>query len=432
MVVINYNTREVSCKIVFYGPGLSGKTTNLQYIHSKVPGQTKGDLISLATDADRTLYFDFLPINIGDINGFATKFQLYTVPGQVFYNATRKLVLRGVDGLVFVGDSQRAKADENVESLNNLKENLKEYGFDLQSLPLVLQYNKRDLPDVMTVDELNELLNDGKWPVFEACATTGKGVFDTLKFVIKLVLDKAKKSPEAKAAASGNRVEDAQLPPDESVQAQRQEAPTAEVARDANEPASKPEAEVTPVTPQPIEEPTPAVQTNLAASAESSASPAPEPSAQSDTSELEAAAQAFGGAEESFEVQQSETAVAVEPEVEPVTSDSVTGTDRIPVVSANQVEEPPADLDDQIISNDQESLSDASQVPEIEPEKADVDDEIYKKIPELGVTPQDESDPETDESVEQDAFSVPTMQQSLRAKKKKSRFFLFRLFSRKG
>jgi mutual gliding-motility protein MglA len=197
MVAINYANREVSCKIVYYGPGLSGKTTNLQYIHGKVPGTTRGDLISLATDADRTLYFDFLPINIGSINGFTTRFQLYTVPGQVFYNATRKLVLRGVDGLIFVADSQRDKADENVESLNNLIENLEEYDYDIKTMPLILQYNKQDLPDVMSVDELNQLLNKHNWPVFESVAHKGTGVFDTLKLIIKMILAKAKKSGTA-------------------------------------------------------------------------------------------------------------------------------------------------------------------------------------------------------------------------------------------
>ena len=194
MVSINYSAREVCCKIVYYGPGLSGKTTNLQYIHSKVPTNTRGKLISLATEADRTLYFDFLPINIGTINGFQAKFQLYTVPGQVYYNATRKLVLRGVDGLVFVADSQADKMDENVESLANLQDNLVEYGYNLEELPLVLQYNKRDLPGVLTLDELNARLNPRGVPSFEASATLGKGVFDTLKLIIKLVLDRAKSS----------------------------------------------------------------------------------------------------------------------------------------------------------------------------------------------------------------------------------------------
>jgi signal recognition particle receptor subunit beta len=197
MVSINYSSREVNCKIVYYGPGLSGKTTNLQYVHAKVPKKTRGDLISLATDADRTLYFDFLPINIGAINGFATKFQLYTVPGQVFYNATRKLVLRGVDGLVFVADSQRSKKDENIESLNNLKENLIEYGYDIYTLPIILQYNKRDLPDVMPIEEMQQDLNWNNLPYFEASAVKGVGVFDTLKMITKVVLNRATKKAEA-------------------------------------------------------------------------------------------------------------------------------------------------------------------------------------------------------------------------------------------
>jgi signal recognition particle receptor subunit beta len=199
MVSINYSAREVCCKIVYYGPGLSGKTTNLQYVHAKVPGNTRGKLISLATEADRTLYFDFLPINIGTINGFAAKFQLYTVPGQVYYNATRKLVLRGVDGIVFVADSQPSKMDENIESLTNLEENLREYGYDIDDIPLLIQYNKRDLPGVLTVEELQKQLNPKGRPYHEASATIGNGVFDTLKAIIKLVLDKAKNSSAAKA-----------------------------------------------------------------------------------------------------------------------------------------------------------------------------------------------------------------------------------------
>jgi len=194
MVSINYSSREVCCKIVYYGPGLSGKTTNLQYVHSKVPGKSRGDLISLATEADRTLYFDFLPINIGSINGFAARFQLYTVPGQVYYNATRKLVLRGVDGLVFVADSQPDKMEENIESLSNLEDNLREYGYDVSDMPVVIQYNKRDLPGVLTIDQLNARLNPRHWQHFGASATIGNGVFDTLKTIIKLVLEKTKRT----------------------------------------------------------------------------------------------------------------------------------------------------------------------------------------------------------------------------------------------
>jgi hypothetical protein len=203
-----------------------------------VPGNTKGDLISLATDADRTLYFDFLPINIGTINGFTTRFQLYTVPGQVFYNATRKLVLRGVDGLIFVADSQRDKADENVESLTNLKENLAEYGYDLDSLPLILQYNKRDLPEIMTIEELNALLNEKNWPYFESIAHKGKGVFDTLKLIIKLILENAKKSKAAQKIEEAQRNPQAVVRDDEgpavepiaaTTQAQRSQPTPAEI-----------------------------------------------------------------------------------------------------------------------------------------------------------------------------------------------------------
>lgn len=202
MVSINYSAREVCCKIVYYGPGLSGKTTNLQYVHGKVPTSTRGDLISLATEADRTLYFDFLPINIGTINGFQAKFQLYTVPGQVYYNATRKLVLRGVDGVVFVADSQPDKMDENVESLANLVDNLQEYGYDINELPMVIQYNKRDLPNVLSVEELNNRINTRNMPHYEASATLGTGVFDTLKLIIKLVLEKAKSTAVTNKPAS--------------------------------------------------------------------------------------------------------------------------------------------------------------------------------------------------------------------------------------
>ncbi len=192
MVSINYAFKEIISKIVYYGPGLSGKTTNLQYVFKKVPSETRGELISLATDADRTLYFDFLPVNVGTIQGFATKFQLYTVPGQVYYNATRKLVLRGVDGLVFVADSQLAKMDENIESLQNLKDNLEEYGYDIAQLPLLLQYNKRDLPNIASIAELEKALNPGGLPYFEAVAVTGDGVFKTLKAISKIVLDQVR------------------------------------------------------------------------------------------------------------------------------------------------------------------------------------------------------------------------------------------------
>jgi signal recognition particle receptor subunit beta len=202
MVSINYAFREISCKIVYYGPGLSGKTTNLHYVHKKVPAQVRGELISLATDTDRTLFFDFLPLNLGAIQGFSTKFQLYTVPGQVFYNATRKLVLRGVDGLVFVADSQLSKMEENKESLNNLIENLKGYGYKLEEIPFILQYNKRDLPEVASIEQLQDALNHRAIPYYEAVAVKGIGVFDTLKGICKIVIENLKSKTIAQPAES--------------------------------------------------------------------------------------------------------------------------------------------------------------------------------------------------------------------------------------
>lgn len=190
MSSINFATREISCKVVYYGPGLSGKTTNLQVIHQKMPQDKRTDMVSLETEGDRTLFFDFLPLNLGDIKGFKTKFQLYTVPGQVYYNSTRKIVLRGVDGIVFVADSQRSREAENLESLQNLRLNLEDYGVNLDEIPLVLQYNKRDMENVFTLDEMNALLNPKGFPFFPATAHNGKGVVTTLKAIAMLVIQR--------------------------------------------------------------------------------------------------------------------------------------------------------------------------------------------------------------------------------------------------
>lgn len=188
MSLINYASREITCKIVYYGPGRSGKTTNLLQIHSRIPETRKGEMVSLATETDRTLFFDFLPVDLGTISGFRTRLQLYTVPGQVYYDATRKLVLRGADGVVFVADSQPELFEENVESLLNLKQNLKDQEVDPSGIPLVLQYNKRDLPGAVPLAQLDRALNPGGVPVFEAAALSGNGVFETLRSISELVL----------------------------------------------------------------------------------------------------------------------------------------------------------------------------------------------------------------------------------------------------
>jgi signal recognition particle receptor subunit beta len=221
MSMINYASREINCKIVYYGPGLGGKTTNLEFIYGKVKPDTRGKLISLATETERTLFFDFLPVDLGTIRGFKTRFHLYTVPGQVYYNASRKLILKNVDGIVFVADSQLDRMEANLESMQNLYDNMAEYGYDITKMPFVIQYNKRDLPNASSVEMLQEALNPGwevddparqrvvpdphhagqnlieqlptgEWveraPYFEAVSVQGEGVFDTLKEVSKLVL----------------------------------------------------------------------------------------------------------------------------------------------------------------------------------------------------------------------------------------------------
>jgi len=188
MSFINYAAREINCKLVYYGPGLCGKTTNLQYIYKMVDPGTKGKLISLATETERTLFFDFLPLELGTVRGFKTRFHLYTVPGQIFYEASRKLILKGADGVVFVADSQIDRVEANIQSLADMNQHLKEQALDPEKIPLVVQYNKRDLPKVVPIDELQKALNPRNLPWFEGIAPEGKGVFETLKALAKLVL----------------------------------------------------------------------------------------------------------------------------------------------------------------------------------------------------------------------------------------------------
>jgi len=204
MSFINYPCREISCKIVYYGPGYGGKTTNVQFIHDRTVKKQRGQMISLKTEADRTLFFDFLPIDIGEIQGFTTRLKLYTVPGQVFYKATRKLILRGADGVVFVADSHVDRRDNNLESLEDLEENLAEMGMSLGAIPFVVQYNKRDLDRVESVPNLRALLNPRGAPDFEAVAHRGVGVFETLKSVSRLVLFSLKNKSAAAAHRSAN------------------------------------------------------------------------------------------------------------------------------------------------------------------------------------------------------------------------------------
>jgi len=188
MSMINYASREINCKIVYYGTGLGGKTTNLEYIYSRVNPETKGKMISLATETERTLFFDFLPIDLGEVRGFKTRFHLYTVPGQVYYNASRRLILKGVDGIVFIADSQASRAEANIESMHNLHENLETYGYDLKEIPFAIQYNKRDMTDILPVEDLRSQINPMGVPDFEGIAIEGKGVFETLSCVSKLVV----------------------------------------------------------------------------------------------------------------------------------------------------------------------------------------------------------------------------------------------------
>lgn len=189
MSFINYNAKEIHCKVVYYGPSLGGKTTNIQWVYQKTADDQKSKLVALNTDIERTLFFDFLPLNVGDIRGFKTRFHLYTVPGQVVYDASRKLILKGLDGVIFVADSQVERMDENIEALKNLERNLEQQGYDIREIPLVMQYNKRDLPNVASLAEMRSALNFYNAPEVESCASEGKGVFESLKIVSKSILN---------------------------------------------------------------------------------------------------------------------------------------------------------------------------------------------------------------------------------------------------
>ncbi len=253
MVQINFATREVSCKVVYYGPGLCGKTTNLQQVHDKAPSGSRGSLTSIATEGDRTLFFDFMPLELGTVAGMKTKFQLYTVPGQVYYNATRKIVLEGVDGIVFVADSSAERMEANKDSWENLKENLKEYGLHIDHVPLVLQFNKRDLPDAVPTEKMDAELNGLDVPTFEAVAITGKGVMPTLRKLSGLVLDKLnKQSPRRgtrRATAVQAQRQSAVAPAAEPVKAPAAQAPEQPVAA-----AVEPETPGTPPAPPLVQE----------------------------------------------------------------------------------------------------------------------------------------------------------------------------------
>jgi signal recognition particle receptor subunit beta len=220
MVQINFAQRQVNAKVVYYGPGMSGKTTNLEVVHQRAPSQNRGDLTSISTDGDRTLFFDFMPLDLGTVAGMRTCFQIYTVPGQVYYNSTRKLVLQGVDGVVFVADSSATMVEENLESLRNLEENLREYGKSLATTPHIIQFNKRDLPDALPVEQLNQLLNAHNAPFFEAIANTGQGVFPTLKALAARVLETIHQTSSNSGGAPAPRPAAPQAQPQPRVAAQ--------------------------------------------------------------------------------------------------------------------------------------------------------------------------------------------------------------------
>jgi signal recognition particle receptor subunit beta len=251
MVLLNYGNRELTAKIVYYGPGLCGKTTNLEFIHRSLPEKIRGKMLSLATKTDRTLFFDFLPIELGSIRGMKTKVQLYTVPGQVFYDATRKLVLKGADGVVFVADSQNEMMESNLDSWENFKKNLAENGLDIHTIPLVIQYNKRDLPNVLPVKELERKINELKAPHYEAIATTGKGVQDTLKGITKLVMESLTKRYKMKKP-----LEEAAPAP----KAEKQLPSVEQVVKEAMQQAQAQQLQAKPVQAQPAAVPVMEVQ----------------------------------------------------------------------------------------------------------------------------------------------------------------------------
>src|SRR6516162_7981949 len=277
MVQINFARREVNCKIVFYGPGLSGKTTNLEIIHKKVPDTARGNLTSIATEQDRTLFFDFMPLDLGQVAGMKTKLFLYTVPGQVYYDSTRKLVLQGADGVAFIADSDPNRMNDNLESFKNLERNLKDYGVDIRKLPVVIQYNKRDLPGALSVAELNAKVNTIGAPVFEAVAVKGEGVMQTLKGISKLVVDRLNeeyapvKSAAAPAAAAGSAASPrpASAPP-----AAPRPSAAVSPAPAAARPAPPPPPMARPAPPPPVARPAPAPAPRPAAPP-----PAPRPAA---------------------------------------------------------------------------------------------------------------------------------------------------------
>ncbi|MFM7280835.1 MAG: GTP-binding protein, partial [Planctomycetia bacterium] len=260
MVQINFAQKQVNAKIVFYGPGMSGKTTNLEIIHQRAPTPNKGELTSISTDGDRTLFFDFMPLDLGTVAGMRTCFQIYTVPGQVYYNSTRKLVLQGVDGVVFVADSSAAMVEENLESMKNLEQNLAEYGKSLASLPIVIQYNKRDLPDALSIGELNTLLNPYGFPFFEAIAANGQGVFPTLKGLAARVLESIHGGSRQAGAQPAPAVP-APTPSAMQPAAQQAAQPAAALSQTGFRPRAMPTAATTsmPTASMPTAEPQPAL-----------------------------------------------------------------------------------------------------------------------------------------------------------------------------